>query len=217
MSELKKIILTPFFGELPSWFDKFKQNFDETLGKQGYSWLMTQDLDDFNSRCERELGFKSPIVWGNPKLWDYRCCLGLLYDDLIKDFDYWATMDFDMVFGNVSKWFHDEEIAKYHLWSNHHSYVNGCFSLYYNSEKVNNLFKDFPKWKEVLLNPVATGWVENEYSRIIEHSLISYKYSFHQGWPYTITPNLRYENGHLYQDGEEICMFHFRRSKKYPI
>jgi hypothetical protein len=212
-----KIVITPFFGELPPWFDKFKENFNKTLGRQGYAWLFTDDLADFNQRCKNILGFESPIEPGGGKLWDYRGCLGLLYEEEIKGFEFWATMDFDMCFGNVNKWFTDELLAEIDVWSNHHSYVNGCWSLYRNTPEVNNLFKRFAAWEKVLQHPVATGWIENKYSRFLELSGLRYRYSFFQGWPYTRTPQLHFEDGKLYQDGEEIAMFHFRRSKKFPL
>lgn len=217
MAALKKCIITPFFGELPEWFNKFNDNFGATLHKQGYKWLFTQDLDDFNRRCEEKLGFKSPIIPGSGKLWDYRCCLGLLYEEELKGYDFWATMDFDMVFGNVDRWFSDFDLKDLDVWSNHQYYVNGCWTLYRNSKEVNELFKKFPAWKGILQMPKATGWVEQEYSRTLENSGLRYKYSFNQGWPYTTTPNLRFENGELYQDGEPIAMFHFRRSKFWPL
>jgi hypothetical protein len=78
-------------------------------------------------------------------------------------------------------------------------------------------------WKEKLIYPEPNGWVENEFSRILENSGLRYKYTFWQGNPYDDKPLLKLEDGKLYQDinhngqWEEICMFHFRRSKKWPI
>lgn len=217
MPSLKKLIITPFFGPLPEWFDKFKENFNQTLAKQGYDWLMTQDLDDFNRRCEQKLGFRSPIVPGSGKLWDYRCALGLLYEAELKGYDFWVTMDFDMVFGNVERWFDDNTLRTLDVWSNHNTYVCGFWTMYRNSVTVNTLFKESPIWKPALQTPKPNGWVECEYSHALENSGLRYKYSFNQGWPFTLTPNLKFENGKLYQDGEEISMFHFRRSKRWPI
>jgi len=217
MKQLNKIIITPFFGELPPWFDKFKENVRQTLLAQGYVWFYPNDLNEFNDKCVQKLGFKSPIVPGEGKLWDYRPALGLIYEDSIKEYDYWLTMDFDMCFGNVGRWFPDNELEWLSVWSNHHAYVNGCWTYYKNSKEVNELFMQFPDWKEILLYPKPTGWAEMEYSRLLENSGLNYKYSFHQGWPYTTTPNLRFENGELYQDGEPIAMFHFRRSKIWPL
>lgn len=207
---LKKILITPFFGDLPPWFDKFEP-------PVGYEWLLDTDLESFKKRVKNKLGIDCPIEYGSPKVWDYRCALGLLYEDEIKDYYAWGHCDFDVVFGDVNKWVTDEVLDKAAIWSNHHSYVNGCFSLYKNCDIVNNLFKRFGLWEHMLRNRNPLGWVEQEYSRIVESSGLKYSYNFFQGWPYTTTPNLVKENGKLYQDGEEIMMFHFRRSKKWPL
>lgn len=210
MAGLRKIMITPFFGELPEWKDKF-------LPPAGYDWLLDQDINSFRLRVQRILGFDYPGLPGTGKVWDYRCALGLLYAEEIKGYDYWGHMDFDMVFGDVNKWFTDELLGQVDVWSNHHSYVNGCFSLYSNIPRVNNLFKEVEGWEDILKDTRSTGWVEMQYSRHLEKAMLPYRYSFFQGWPYTVTPNLKLENGKLYQDGEEIAMFHFRRSKKWPL
>lgn len=208
--KLKKIIITPYFGSLPEWSDKFEP-------PAGFDWLLDTDIEAFKRRVKRVLGIEYPGLPGTGKVWDYRCALGLLYAEEIKGYDYWGHMDFDMVFGDVAKWFTDELLGQVDIWSNHHSYVNGCFSLYRNRKEVNDLFMQFPAWKRIMENPKSLGWVEQEYSRLLEQSGLRYRYSFFQGWPYTTTPNLHKENGKLYQDGEEIAMFHFRRSKIYPL
>lgn len=210
MASLKKIMITPFFGDLPEWKNKFKIPI-------GYDWLLDTDIDSFRLRVKRVLGFDYPGLPGTGKVWDYRCALGLLYAEDIQDYDFWGHCDFDMVFGDVEKWFTDEELEKLDVWSNHHSYVNGCFSLYRNSKEVNELFTKSPFWKSILESKLATGWVEEQYSRLLEQSGLRYRYSFFQGWPYTTSPVLHKQDGRLFQDGEEIAMFHFRRSKKWPL
>lgn len=203
-------MITPYFGDFPEWMDKFE-------APQGYAWLLDTNLEKFKVRVKEKLGIDYPGEYGNPKVWDYRCALGLLYEEEIKGFEYWGHMDFDVVFGDVDKFFPDEEISKLDVWSNHHSYVNGFFSLYRNCPEVNELFTRFIVWEKMLGDPNALGWVEVEYSRLLELSGLRYRYSFYQGWPYTTTPNLQKVGGKLYQDGEEIAMFHFRRSKRWPL
>jgi hypothetical protein len=208
MAALKKIILTPFFGAFPEWMDKFQP-------PEGYNWLLDTDLVDFKNRVKMKLGFDFHCEWGGTKIWDYRSALGYLYEEEIKGYDYWATMDFDVVFGDVNKFFPDEEIEKWDVWSNHDSYVCGFWSIYRNCKEVNELFLsglEFLKHKEI------NGWVEGLYSRLLENSGLEYKYSGDlQGDPYHPPFNLKKEDGKLYQDGIEIPMLHFRRRKIYPL
>ena len=130
-------------------------------------------------------------------------------------------MDFDLVFGDVDKWFPDEEIAKWDVWSNHHEYVCGFWSLYRNSAEVNNLFKQYPDWKEKMIHPEPNGWCEQEFSRTLEASGLKYKYSMFQGDPYSPPFKLKKEGIKLFQEingqWDEVAMLHFRRDKRFPL
>lgn len=200
----------PFFGPLPEWWGKFEI-------PKGYNFILDDDLEGFKQRVKAKLGIDYPGTSGSGKVWDYRCALGLLYEDEIKKYDYWGHTDPDCVFGDVDKWVTDEFLSSVTVHSNHHSYVNGCWSLYRNAKPINRLFQDYPFWAEKMVHPEPNGWVENEFSRTLEESGFKYAYTFWQGWPYTTIPNLTKQDGKLYQDGEEIMMFHFRRSKKWPL
>lgn len=200
----------PYFGAFPEWYDKYEV-------PKCYDMLIDTDLDGFKKRVKDKLGIEYTGLEGTGKVWDLRCALGLLYEDEIKNYDFWGHTDFDCVYGDVDKWVSDEFLAGLDLHSNHHSYVNGCWSLYRNCPEVNNLFKQYPQWKEKMMYPEANGWVEEEYSRTLEGSSLRYEYTFWQGNPYTTEPNLKKKGGKLYQDGQEIMMFHFRRSKKFPL
>lgn len=205
-------MLSPFFGDLPPWMDKF------SLPK-GYDFLLDQDSEKFKERVRTKLHIDCPILSGRSKGNDYRCALGLLYEEEIKDYDFWGTVDLDMIFSdNIDDWFSDEVLTTLDIWSNHNKYVCGPWTLYRNTEKVGRLFMDHPQWKEIMSLPETTAWVEGDYSRLVEQSGLRYKYSFHQGFPWTKTPNLKKENGVLYQDNIPIPMFHFRHSKpKWPL
>lgn len=242
MAHLTKKIVTPYFGNLPEWWDKFEP-------PTGYSWLLDTDLESFKKRVKDKLGIDYPSGFGDCKVWDYRCALGFLYEEELNGFDFWLTMDFDVVFGDVNKFFPDEELDKLDVWSNHDTYVAGFWSLYRNSKEVNELFMQHPDWKNILSTPQITAWVENEYSRLLENSGLRYKYSGDlQGNPYNPPFNLIKDNGRLFQFShldnnddvyavypksdylihnaadnkhtfvyKEIPMLHFRRTKSYPL
>ncbi|MEK9208165.1 MAG: DUF6625 family protein [Patescibacteria group bacterium] len=210
MATLRKIFLMPYFGSLPEWYDKFEL-------PKGYDILLDQDLEGFKKRVKDKLGIDYPGLEGSGKPWDYRATLGLLYEDEIKGYDFYGHTDFDCVYGDVDKWVSDEFLAELDVHSNHNTYVMGAWTLYRNVPEVRELFKKVENWQEYLIHPEPNGWVEKEFSRALESSGLRYKYTFNQGNPYTTEPNLKKENGKLYQDGVEICMFHFRRSKRWPL
>lgn len=207
---MKKIFIMPFFGKMPEWYDKFEL-------PKGYDLLLDTDLEGFKKRVKEKLGIDYPGLPGTGKVWDYRCALGFLYQDEIKEYDFWGHTDFDVVFGDVDKWVSDEFLSQLDVHSNHDTYVCGCWSLYRNSDRVNKLFMQRMNWQEFLDKPNANGWVEDAFSRMLEYSGLRYKYTFWQGNPYTTEPRLEKRDGKLYQDGQEIMMFHFRRSKVWPL
>lgn len=210
VAPLRKLILTPYFGKFPEWFHKFEP-------PVGYDWLLDVNFNGFKQRVRERLNIDYPGEFGGAKVWDYRCALGLLYSRELQGYDYWATMDFDMCFGDVDKWFPDSEIRQLDVWSNHDTYVCGPWTLYKNSGRVNTLFMDHPDWLKILEAPQVSGWVEDGYSRVLEQSGLKYRYSFHQGDPYHPPFNLKKIDGRLFQDGTEIPMLHFRREKTWPL
>lgn len=207
-------MITPFFGDLPEWFDKFES-------PKGYQWILDTDFEGFKERVKSKLGIEYPGLPGTGKVWDYRCALGLLYEEEISGFDYWGHMDMDCVWGEVDKFIPDSELSNLEIYSSHHEYVCGCFSLYRNHTIVNELFKTVPDWKSYMDQPEPNGWVEQAYSRALEQSGLRYAYTFNQGNPWDKEPILRKEGDRLYQqinfNWQEIMFFHFRHSKRWPL
>lgn len=208
-SKIKKLLIIPYFGPLPEWMDKYQK-------PEGYDVFIDQDLEGFKKQVKDVLGIDCPIEPGTGKVWDYRAALGLLYKKELAGYDFWGHTDLDCVYGDVNKFVTDEFLSNLDVHSNHATYVCGCWSLYRNIPQVNELFMLHPNWQQFMRNPRVYGWVEDEYSRLLEASGLRYKYTFWQGDPYNEKPNLIKTNGKLYQDGEEIMMFHFRRSKQWP-
>jgi len=211
---LTKVLITPYFGDLPEWFDKFTP-------PPGYAWMLDTDLEKFKKRVKDKLGIDYPGTYGSGKVWDYRCALGLLYQEEIEGFDFFGHMDFDVVWGDMDNWVPDKELNEIDVFSSHNSYVCGFFSLYRNSPEVVNLFKQYPDWKEKMIHPEPNGWVEEEFSRTLEKSGLRYSYTFYQGDPWDKNPVLKKEGNCLSQlinnQWYPIAYFHFRHSKRWPL
>lgn len=212
----KKLFICPYFGDLPPWYDKYKAQFAR-LEEQGYDVLVDRDLEGFKKRVRDVLGIDAPIVYGEPKVFDYRCALGLLYEKELRHYDWWGTTDFDVVYGDLNKWLTKDLLKDVDIFSNHSTYVSGFFSLYRNVPRVNKLFLQHPFWKDFLTDKQISGWVETGYSNLLENSGLPYAYRSWQGDYTDLSPNLKLENGKLYQDGVEVMCFHFRRSKIWPV
>lgn len=218
---IKKLLIVPYFGDFPEWMPQFIKDFHETMRPQGYEILFDSGIDGFKERVKNKLGIDYPGLPGTGKVWDYRCAFGVLYEEELKGYQYWGHVDLDVVFGNINKFLPDAELERLDVFSSHNEYVCGFFSLYKNSSEVNNLFKQFPNWKEMMIHPEPNGWVEQMFSRILEQSGLKYAYTFWQGNPWTTFPQLKKQGLTLLQflpkGWEEIAYFHFRHSKKWPL
>lgn len=169
----RKIFITPWFGDVPNWWDKYTAQFPR-MKELGYEWLITHDLEDFNRRCKQVLGFESNIVPGTGKLHDYRCALGALYQKEIDGYDFWGTTDFDVKYQDVETYMPDSHLDC-EIFSDEVDYIGGHWTLYKNTERINNLFRSYPLWKEKMLGG-HTGWVEKEFTEHAKDSGVKLKF-----------------------------------------
>lgn len=217
---IKKLFIIPWFGEYPDYMNQWIANM-EYLKPLGYDYLLVCSLKKFEQRVRERLGIEPCILSGTGKAWDYRPALGVLFEEEIKGYDYWGHTDFDCVYGDINKFMPDEELVKYDIWSNHHCYCAGPWTLYKNNEKINNLFRNCPDWKERMSECKATGWIEDGYSKMLdklhENGEVNRLYTFYQGYDPSIDTNLSFKDGKLYDAGSEIMQFHFNRRKRFPL
>lgn len=216
---LKKLMICPYFGPLPSWFDQWKENFDR-LQKYGYDLLMPTNLEEFKQRVKDKLGIENcPIVEGKGKVHDYRLSFGKLFEEELKDYDFYGHTDFDCAYGRVDKYVTDDLLDSVDIHSNHHCYICGPWTLYRNTPKINDLFYEYPLWKQELEAERVSGWGEVEYSQIVDKHAkqgdLRLRYTMWQGKT-TDPSKLTWRDEALYDGDQEIMMFHFRHTKEWP-
>jgi len=103
-------------------------------------------MDELRERVQSKFDF--PISLKYPyKLCDLKPAYGYIFDDIIKDYDYWGWCDVDVIYGDIRKFFPDETIEGYDMLSEY-----GHFCLLRNSEKMNRLFmtalEDIPDYRQ---------------------------------------------------------------------
>jgi hypothetical protein len=216
---LRKLLICPWFGELPPWMDLWARNVSR-LKEFGFDVLLDGNLAAFRKRVRDRLDINCPIVPGEGKIHDYRCAFGVLFEEELEGYDFWGTTDFDCVYGRVEEFVTDEFLDGLDLHSNHVDYVSGPWSLYRNTPLVNTLFLDYHDWEGVLSNPTSTGWVEKQFTKVVDVNyaagFINRVYTTWQTRNLDDFSILHFDGDRLMEGDEEVMMAHFRRTKVYP-
>lgn len=215
---LKKLMIVPWFGPLPSWFPYWKENFDR-LAQYGYDLLMPRDVNEFKARARRIFDVDCPAEDGKAKAHDYRPTFGELYQDDLKGYDFYGHTDLDCCYGKVDNFVTEALLESCDIHSNHRNYICGPWTLYRNVKRVNTLFLEYPKWREELEGRIVSGWIEAEYSQIVDRHAtqgLRLKYTHWQGKDPMVDENLNWRGESLYDGNDEIMMSHFRHLKRWP-
>lgn len=211
---LSKVLICPFFGDLPSWYDRWLES-SARLEQHGYEFLFDQDEDAFKDRVRERLGIEVPQMWNTGLVWDFRPALGYLYAEEIKDFQWWGHTDFDVVYGRVEQFWPDALLEQYDAVSDHTHYFAGPWSLYRNIAAVSEAFMANDEWSRVMRSSEAMGWSEFGFADTMKASGLRCLFAQHHG--FENPGSLRMEEGRLMDGEREISFHHFRRSKVWPL
>lgn len=122
----KCVFINPYFGKLPSTLPIFLKTCEKN---PDFEWIFFTDDEsdfDFPGNVKRILmtfeemqklaqsKFDFPIVLNQPyKLCDYKPAYGLIFEDYIKDYNFWGHCDIDTIMGNLGKLIDDSMFEKY--------------------------------------------------------------------------------------------------------
>ena len=151
---MKKIrLIIPYFGKLPTFFPYFlltakrNQKIDfliytdqkvdqfEILNAKNIEFV-TLSFDDLREKIQSKFDFK--ISLKTPyKLCDYRVAYGLIFEEELKEYDYWGFCDTDVLLGDIYQFlekhsFFENDYARYGLF--------GHLQIFKNSQEVNRIF-----------------------------------------------------------------------------
>ena len=145
----KVCFISVYFGEIPDFFRTF---LDSCAWNQDFNWLIvhdtplnyegvqnvydiTMDLDEFAKLTEKKIGLKIPKI--KPyKVCDFRPAFGIIFEDYIKDYDFWGICDTDLILGKLNDFITDEMLDSYDK-----IFTMGHMSLIRNNNTCNWLFK----------------------------------------------------------------------------
>ena len=162
---IKIVIIIPYFGKWPSYFNIYLK------GCENNPWLDIIFFTDceipeykssnvlfhkfnmikFSQLASEKLDLKINVS-NAYKLCDFRPCYGLIFEDYIKDYDYWGYGDIDLIYGNLKPFIVDRIDQGFEVISNRFEILSGSLSIFKNTSFLKNLFKQ----SEVLINLLSS-------------------------------------------------------------
>ncbi|MGO4946887.1 DUF6625 family protein [Blautia sp. Sow4_E7] len=180
----KIAFIIPYFGKFNNYFQLFLKSckMNPTV-----TWLIfTDDKTDYQyppnvkvvytefktiqQRIRNKFDFAVSIE--RPyKLCDYRPTYGYIFEDYLKDFDYWGYCDCDLIWGNIRKYICDDILEGYDKIG-----VYGHCAIFKNTYEINRLFMSSLNgeliYKEVLAD-VRNHSFDEEYNNSINNIFIT--------------------------------------------
>ena len=126
----------------------FTDNNDPNLDLSENVKILPYSIEKFKADAAEALGFEVAIETGY-KLCDFRPAYGLIFSDVISEYDFWGYCDIDVIFGNIRSFMTDDLLSEYDVISARHDYLTGCFSLFRNTPYCRELFEQSKDYKKV--------------------------------------------------------------------
>lgn len=144
----KVCLISPYYGIFPNYFHLWIESASHnpkidfyiiTDSEFNYSLppnihQIHLSLNGIKERVERITGLKVCLSSGY-KLCDYRPAYGLIFDDFVKNYDFWGWCDPDVVFGDLSLIVNKETMDEYDVIGG-----GGAFSLFRNTELLKTYY-----------------------------------------------------------------------------
>lgn len=143
------VLILPYFGRFPNYFPYFLKSIEnnesidlllftdnlppEVLPKN-IKWVLS-DLQKINGLIKLKIGdysIKRPY-----KLCDFKPAFGHLFEDYIKEYDWWGWTDCDLIYGDILSFLNEINFYSFEKINYH-----GHFSLIKNNKKMNLMYRN---------------------------------------------------------------------------
>lgn len=160
----------PYFGAWPVWFPAFLVSCSKN---QGVHWKFFTDyseppvnyenisfhqssLQEIRNRIAAEIGFL-PNLTTPYKLCDFRPLLGAIFSEYVAGFDFWGHCDIDVVWGDIRNFATDKILDSTDVFSTRKGRLAGHCTLYRNTPRINQLYRQHPMFNDVVRTPHNMG------------------------------------------------------------
>lgn len=169
----------PYFGRWPFWMPFFVAS---CRANPTVDWLLFSDCgpipdcppnvrvvdtsyQDYCARVARAL--EIPFAPKNPyKLCDVKPAFGYIHEDELRDYDFWAFGDLDLVWGDLRAYFTAERLARKDLFATHARRISGHCCLVRNTREMREAFRLMRDWQPRMTDQKHHALDEGAFSRI---------------------------------------------------
>ncbi len=172
--QIKVGIVIIYFGHWPDWIYSFinscERNTDIDFILINDSQKVVSDsknikyifftIDEFNTLASKKLGFGVQVK--NPyKVCDFKPAVGKIFEDHLKEYDYWGVSDIDLVLGDFSQVLLKIHNNKYDFLSFYKEFISAPFFLMRNTSYLNSIYRQIKDHKKYLSRYEYCGLDEN--------------------------------------------------------
>lgn len=175
---VKLLIIIPYFGRWPFWFDCF---IESCRWNKKIDWLLYSDcgvppnlpnnvqIQEISFAAYKQLVSAKLDICFNPenpyKLCDIKPALGYIHREELEGYDFWAFGDVDVVYGDLMKQY-APLLRKYDCISTHARRISGHFCILKNRTEILTVFKKVKGWQQILSDPDHRRFDEKHFSRL---------------------------------------------------
>lgn len=98
--------------------------------------VIPMTLEIMKKRVQEKINISNVSLDFPYKCCDFRPAFGVIFDDYIEKYEYWGHCDFDMIFGNLDKFFNEKHIEQYDKFL-----TQGHLSMYRNTREINERYR----------------------------------------------------------------------------
>lgn len=186
MYNRRVVIIIPYFGKFPVWFDLylfscsrqkdvdflFYTDCDHSIYPQ-YDNVIYHDMQ-YDEYCKLASDFLGVNFYPeNPyKICDLRPYLAQIHEKDISKYEWWGYADVDVVYGDLSILINQRLLAKYDIITTHADRLAGHFTIIRKSSKYTTIGYQIDDWRRKLESPLGLGVDEHDYTKIVRPGVI---------------------------------------------
>jgi len=168
-------LIIPYYGSFPNYFPFYVDSLAKNPDIHVYMFtdcfydgfipdnlhIIESSFEHFKLLVKSKLDIDVKINRGY-KLCDFKPAYGVIFEDYIADYDYWAMGDIDIIYGNVLGNL-PKDWKDYDVFSMVPEWISGSFCIFKNTKKVNYLFSLSRSWKDIFISDKNFAFDECHY------------------------------------------------------